>query len=246
MRVVHRLSPGVLAGLTGDLRRFLYGLGIYLLRGTPGYGWRCCHRRGDIQRREGNEPVFVGALAAVFPLHIVIIKAVFFFDEFEIDQNIDVAHDRPAVQASAVGDRLVAGKALVGFAVAEGEKRRVGCPDRAGKQGDVAFGYLFKPDPVIFCLFAGFGFGGVTVASGCAHGIITFPSTPLYATVKGLTFGRCNDWRGVQGPEAFSATKPLSFRAGFFLPSFLISTTGISHLFVKAYRKNSPLPKSRK
>jgi hypothetical protein len=74
-----------------------------------------------------------------------------FFDESEMDQNIDVAHDRPAVQASAVSDRLVAGKALVGFAVAEGEECRVGCPDRAGKQRDVTFGYFFKPDPMIFC-----------------------------------------------------------------------------------------------
>ena len=110
---------------------------------------------------EGDEPVFVGALTAVFPLHIVIIKAVFFFDESEIDQNIDVAHDRPAVEASAVGDRLVSGKALVGFAVAEGEKRGIGRPDRAGKQGNVAFGNLFKPDPVIFCLLRDLDLGAL-------------------------------------------------------------------------------------
>ena len=36
VRVVHRVPPGVLAGLTGDLRRFLYGLGICLFRGIPG------------------------------------------------------------------------------------------------------------------------------------------------------------------------------------------------------------------
>ena len=119
----------------------------------------------------------------MLPFDIVIIKAVFFFDESEIDQNIDVAHDRPAVQASAVGDGLVAGKALVGFAVAEGEKRRVGCPDRAGKQGDVAFGYLFESDPVIFCLLAGCGLGDVAIASGCLHGNFIFPCTLLCATL---------------------------------------------------------------
>ena len=98
-----------------------------------------------------------------------------FFDESEIDQNIDVTDDCSAVQAPAVGDGLIAGKALVGFAVAEGEKRRIGCPDRAGKQRDVAFGYLFKSDPMIFRILAGFGFGSRAVGSGSIHGF-TLPS----------------------------------------------------------------------
>jgi hypothetical protein len=116
-------------------------------------------------------------LAPIFPFDIVIVKAVSFFDESEINEDVDVAHDGPAVDAARVGNGLVPGKALVGFAVAEGEKCRIGGPDRAGKQRDVAFGYLFKPDPVIFCLLAGFGFGGVTVASGSPHGF-TLPYHP--------------------------------------------------------------------
>ncbi len=113
-----------------------------------------------------------------------------------------MANDGAPMHAPLVGYRLVSGKALVGFAVAEGEQGGIGCPDRGWEQWNVFFGDLFKSDPVIFLLFAGCGFGGVAVAAGCAHGIFTFPSTPLYVTVKGLTFSRCHNWRGVQGPEA--------------------------------------------
>jgi hypothetical protein len=99
---------------------------------------------------------------------------------------------------------------------------------------------------VVFFLFAGVGFGGVAVAAGCVHGIITFPSTPLYATVKGLTFCRCNNWRGVQGPEALLAYQTFELQGRIF--SALVShlDTDLVHLFVKPNRKNAPLPKSSK
>ena len=102
----------------------------------------------------------------------------FFFDESDLHEVDNVADDGAAVHAPLVGDRLVPGKALVGLAVAEGEQGGIGCPDRAGQNGHVLIGDLFEPDPVVFFALAGFGFGGVAVAAGCAHGIITFPSTP--------------------------------------------------------------------
>ena len=111
-----------------------------------------------------------------------------------------MADDGAAVDAPFVSDCLVPGEALVGFAVAEGKKGGVGCPDRTGKSGHVLVGDFFEADPVIFFVLAGFGFAGIAVAAGCAHGIFTFPSTPLYATVKGLTFSRCFHWRGVHEP----------------------------------------------
>ena len=101
-----------------------------------------------------------------------------------------MADDGTAVDAPLISDRLVPGEALVGFAVAEGEEGGVGCPDRAGESGHVLVGDFFEADPVIFFALTGVGFAGLTVAAGCAHGIFTFPSTPLYVTVKGLTFSR--------------------------------------------------------
>jgi hypothetical protein len=52
---------------------------------------------------------------------------VFFFDEADPDEVIDVADDGPAVDPPLVGDCLVSGKALVGFAVAEGEEGAIRC-----------------------------------------------------------------------------------------------------------------------
>jgi len=79
--------------------------------------------------REGDEPVFVGALPPVFPLHIIVIKAVFFFDEAIPLEDGNVADDSPAVNPPLVGYRLVSGEALVGFSVSEREEGGVGCPD---------------------------------------------------------------------------------------------------------------------
>ena len=62
-----------------------------------------------------------------------------------------MADDGAAVHAPLVGDRLVAGEALVGFAVAEGEQGGIGCPDRAGQNGHILIGDLFEANPVIFC-----------------------------------------------------------------------------------------------
>jgi hypothetical protein len=129
--------------------------------------------RGDILGGEGDKPVLVGSLPPIFPLYIVVKKAVFFFDEANLLEDRNVADDGAPVDPPFVGDRLVAGKALVGFAVAEGEEGGIGGKNRARENRRILVGDLFKPDPVIFC-FAGFGFGGSAVAAGCAHGI--FPS----------------------------------------------------------------------
>jgi hypothetical protein len=184
VRVVHRVPPGVLAGLIGGLCRFLYGLGICLVRGTPGYGWRGCHGRGDIVRGEGDEPVLVGALSPIFPPLVVVIEALCFFDEAKRLEDRHVTDDGTAMEAALIRNRLVGGEALVGFAISEGEEDGVGCPDRAGESRYILVGDFLKADPVIFFVRAGFGFGGVTVASGCAHGILSFhhPSSVLHST----------------------------------------------------------------
>ena len=104
---------------------------------------------------EGDEPVLVGALTPAFPPHIVVIEAVFFLNKPECYEDGNVADDGAAVNAPGVSDGLVAGEALVGTAVAEGKHCGEGCPDRGGKQGDVFFGNLFKPEPVVLFLLAG-------------------------------------------------------------------------------------------
>jgi hypothetical protein len=117
-----------------------------------------------------------------------------FFDESEINEDVDVAHDGPAVETARVGNGLVPGKALV-------KEGGIGCPDRARKQRDVAFGDFFKPNPVIFGVLAGFGFGSLTVALGSAHGI-TLPSPPQVCYGLGVGLYQWTHWEREFGPEA--------------------------------------------
>ena len=126
----------------------------------------------------------------------------FFFNEPHLYEVVHMADDGAPVDPPFVGNGLVPGKALVGFAVAESKQGGVGCPDRAGQSRHVLVGDFFEANPVIFFVLAGVGFAGLTVVAGCLHGIFPFHPPLPYATVKGLTFSRCHNWRGVQGPEA--------------------------------------------
>ena len=78
---------------------------------------------------EGDEPVLIGALTPIFPPHIVVIEAEFFLNKPECHEDSNVADDGSAVEASGVGNRLIPGEALVGFAVSESKQDGEGCPD---------------------------------------------------------------------------------------------------------------------
>jgi hypothetical protein len=158
-------------------------------------------------RGEGDEPVLVGALPPVFPLHIVIIEAMFFFNEAIRLEDCNVADDGTAMDTALVGDGLVTGEALIGFAISEGEQGGVGCPDRAGESGHVLVGDFFEANPVIFC-FAGFGFGGFAVAMGSAHGIYPFQSPCRVLRFQGKPFLVFTLEGCFVSPEAFVASQP--------------------------------------
>ena len=130
-----------------------------------------------------------------------------------------MADDGTAMDTALIGNRLIPGEALVGFAVAEGEEGGVGCPDRAGQSGHVPVGDFLKPNPVIFC-FAGFGFGGFAVGCGMSSWIFYFPTTPPHVvhlaqfieSISGHT-GRVRVPWSFCGRQTFSSFRAMPFLA---------------------------------
>jgi hypothetical protein len=164
---------------------------------------------------------------------------VFFFDEPDLYEVGHVADDGTAVDTALVSDCLIAGEALVGFAVAEREQGGVGCPDRTGKSGHVLVGDFFEANPVIFFVRAGFGFGGFAVAAGCAHGILTFPSTHTVCYAFKTNFSSVHTGRVFREPWSFLASKPIELQGTIFSARFSPFKAVYLPCFDRAHRKNS-------
>ena len=106
---------------------------------------------------EVHEPVLVRPLSAVLTRFVIVVETVSFFQQTEVNEEADVADNRPARYPSGIGDGLIAGEALIGLSIAVGEDDRKRSPGRGSDQRQVALGQLLKDDQRILFLLAGLG-----------------------------------------------------------------------------------------
>jgi hypothetical protein len=114
---------------------------------------------------EVDEPVLIRPLSAALTTPVVVIESVRLFYKPEVDKDVDVADNGSSRDAAGIGDSLVAGEALIGFAIAVGEDDMERPPDRSTDQGEVAFGQLLKYDQRILFLLARLGFGRASIVT---------------------------------------------------------------------------------